>query len=184
MKRFVHFLLRVSPVAVALLLCSCRTPDPKYSANVSRIPDINYSPDKIVGTWADVYISLVQSQTVGSEGKVYYEFRPGGRGLMRQASRNTTTGASLSIEGDFTWKYLGANRWVLNMPPSSEYRVTSSNNLVMGYRPAVAIYVRYFENELYVTPGGSVWVRATRERVTELARRVRSSPPVYIGNRQ
>ena len=184
MKLVTKNLLYSGILLVALLLCSCTTPDPRFVENASKIEDISYPPGKIVGTWAAVYISVVQAQNVDSEGKVYYQIRPGGKGLMRQASKNTSTGESLSLEGDFTWKYLGANRWMINMPPSSEYRITSTSHMSMGYRPAVTFYVRYYNDELYITPGSNVWVRADREHVEELARRVRSAPPSYYGDRQ
>jgi hypothetical protein len=172
----VIYLSRVIVTIFAATLCSCAVPDPMWSANAGRIQDINYPSTQIVGTWATMVISEVTTNTEAPEVKVYYDIKPGGRGHLRQASTNRATGGSMSLEADFTWKYLGSNNWVIVLPPSTDYRITSSNNAQMGYRASVSMNVRYWNGNLYVMPGQQVWVPADADHVAAMAQRMRSQP--------
>lgn len=175
-----HFSLALSAVTAicALLLCSCAATDPKFVMNAPKIPDVNYPPDTILGTWADMFISPIQGPSTVSEGKIYYEIRPNGKGGVRQFTKNARTGHSISLEADIKWKYFGNNKWEIYLPPSSEYRVTSEDGMEMGKRGAVTIYASFYDDELYVLPTRHVWVRADAERVADLSRRLRNTRPL------
>jgi len=179
-------LLKAFVLIYAATLCSCAMPDPKYSANVSRISDIDYPRTKIVGTWADVYVKQIQTSDADAEGKVYYEIYSNGSGTVRQASRNPVTGRSMSIEATFKWHYLGKNKWSIILPPSTQYRVVESSGFEMGYRDSVTMFVRYYNGELYQTPTSHIWVQADSAHVSELSQRIHSNQPplMYIDNQQ
>jgi hypothetical protein len=169
-------LSRLVVAVFATALCSCAVPDPMWSANAGSIQDVNYPSTKIVGTWATMVMSEVTTNTAAPEVKVYYEIRPGGRGHLRQVSTNRATGAGMTLEADFTWKYLGSNKWLITLPPSTEYKITSSNNSQIGYRDSVTMNARYWNGNLYVMPGQQVWVPADAEHVAAMAQRMRGQP--------
>ena len=151
-----------------------------YTHNAARIPNVDYPPSIIIGTWASMGLSAVQTTNISMESKCYYELQPNGRGKLRQANMNRVSGASISMVADITWKYLGGNNWMIILPPSTEYRVVASNNMTMGYRGSVALTARYYNGNVYVTPGNQVWVKADREHVAQLANRLRNQPRVHL----
>ena len=121
----------------------------------------------------------IQMSDFYMDNKVSYEFFPDGTGTLIQTTQNRANRTSLDIEADCKWRYVGPNRWMILLPPSSAYRVLASKGLVMGTRGPVNCFASYFEDELYVEPTRQVWVRTDEARVWELARRLRSQPPVF-----
>ena len=135
----------------------------------------------------------VTSNTAVSEDKSYYDIKPNGKGHVRQIGANPSSGISITMDADFSWKYLGANRWVVTLPPLSEYRVTSANNINLGSRPSYSMTVRYFDGNLYEVAASEiaagetrkVWVPADAEHVGAMAQRLRSQPTlINIDNQQ
>ena len=169
-------------ILLPILLCSCvalAPNDPKYAANRERIQPINYPQNTIVGTWTSMDVVPIQMSDFYMDIKVSYEFLPGGTGTLIQTTQNRANGTSLDIEADCKWRYVGPNRWMIMLPPSSEYRVLASKGMSMGTRGAVNSFASYLEDELYVEPEREVWVRSDQARVSELARRLRSQQPVF-----
>jgi hypothetical protein len=153
-------------------------PDPMFSENVGMIQDTNYPSSKIVGTWATFGASPVQTETVNNEVKIYFDINSNGSGRIRQCSKNLATGHDMSLEANFRWKYLGANRWDIMLPSSNEYKTTDSNLMTKGNIGARTVHVRYYQGNLYEMTGGGVWVPANRENISEMANRRRQEAPV------
>lgn len=155
-----------------------------YSQNAAKIQSVDFPRDKIVGTWASMGMNAFVSPDVAMESKIYYEIRPNGAGTLRQADMNRANGHSISIEAEFTWRYLGKNSWMIRLPASTEYRVIANNQMNMGYRGPITFTVRYFNGNIYMPQGKEVWVPADREHVSELANRFRSQPRVMLNLQQ
>jgi len=173
----------IALVSVAPIFCSCTVQDSAYAAGSSRVADVDFSANHIVGVWAEV--SARPRNPARDETKSYYQFEANGRGVNRQYSLFRATGHSVSMEAPIKWRYLGSNRWQIMLPPSTAYRVIENQGGVsVGYIGARDFIARYSDGKLYciVTigslQGGSVLVRATRENVAEAANRARSEHPV------
>jgi hypothetical protein len=121
-------------------------------------------------------MASVTTNTTPSEQKIYYEIGPNGMGRVRQHTTNPESGLYITIEADFRWKYLGANRWLIMLPPSTAYRVLDANQFSMGYRPAVTFTVRYYDDNLYEEGIPLVLVPADPAHVAALSQRLRSQP--------
>jgi hypothetical protein len=169
---------------LAVTLCSCALEDPMYSQNAARIPNVDFPRDKIAGTWASMGMNAFVTPEIARESKIYYEIRPNGTGTVRQFSLNRPDGHFLTIEAEFTWRYLGKNTWTVRLPASTEYRVISSSQMTMGSRGPVAVTVRYYNGNIYMPQGKEVWVPADREHVSQLANRLRSQPRVMLNLQQ
>ena len=173
-KRFIFVRILLS-FFVTFGITSCVMPDPLYMQNVGRISDIEYPPEKIIGTWAAMSVSPFQTLTQDMESKTYYDLRSGGGGRARQADRNNITGSYISMEASIRWAYLGQNRWKISIPGSSAWRVTSSKNMTKGECAPFGHVVRYLDGRLY-TDKGRVWVKAQPGEVSRMAQRLRSQP--------
>ena len=177
-------------------LCSCVisvSQDPLLKANASKIQDTEYPQDYIVGLW----VEMKEAECMGIESKlkVYYDIRSGGKGTMRQSQRITQWEApskSISLEGEFKWRYLGLNRWEIILPPSSAYRVTDASGYKIGYCESRSFIVRYYDGCLYELPHssrdkhgaakhlGSIFVKATQQNIQEASNMARRNANVVI----
>lgn len=168
-------------IAFAMLLFSCAVQEQLYTSGSSGIPDTNYPADKIAGVWV-----TVNPNKTGDPGKddtkIYYEFMPNNRGKTRQFSTFKANGHSISLEANFSWEYLGSNRWRISLPGITGYKVIENHGVnVGGIKPRTMI-ARYHEDTLFVTGNalgfqvGMVWVRATRENILASLHRARTEP--------
>ena len=189
----IRHLTKVAVAIYAATLCSCAS-DPMYTLNIGKIHDVNYPPDKIVGNWTSMNVEEFTYNGVASEEKSYYDIKPNGRGHLRLVAANPSSGMSISAEAEFSWKYLGANRWVITLPPSSGYRVTSSNNMQLGPRDSASMTVRYLDGNLYEVAGSGdvsasgyaevdprkVWVPTDEEHVPAMVQRLRGGLQIPV----
>ena len=170
--------IRSLALSITLLTSSCVAPDPLYLQNAGRITDANYPANKVVGTWATMFVASIQTTALEREAKVFYKLSAGGGGQVRQVDSNRVTGTKMVLEAPLHWSYQGRNYWRVFLPSSDQYKVTgTTGHWDVGARPAVTVSVRYYEGNLYVTPGGGVWVPATVDSVSAMANRLRSRPP-------
>lgn len=170
-----------------MALVSCAVPDPEFLANARNIQDIEYPKNKIVGTWVHVSIANYRTNNESMEHKHYFEIRPNGRGTTRQVAINKLTGGHLSSQGEFTWGYLGKNKWRISLPGTAEYRTTDSHLMSRDTRtnyPGRDHFVSYYNDELYDFEAKRILVRATAENVAQLAERMRRNTPVFHINTQ
>lgn len=159
-------------------LPSCVMPDPMFSKNARMIQDVNYPATKILGTWASFSSSPIPTETQVIENKTYYEIRSGGRGKLRQSSKNLVTSNFIAMEANLRWEYLGENNWNIMLPATSEYRVTDSRDMTMSSRGSRTLHVRYYQGDLYEMTKHTVLVPANRDSISELANRRRQQAPV------
>ncbi len=176
--KITHHVAFAAIIILSGILPSCTMPDPMFSQNVGMIQDTNYPSSKIVGTWASFSASPFQTETEAREDKAYYQIFTGGRGKIRQSSKNVANGHFIAMEANFRWERLGPNRWRIMLPPSSAYRVTDSRVMTMGSIGARECQVRYYQGSLYEMTTGSVWVPANAENISNLTKRVREQAPV------
>ena len=170
-----------------MALASCTVPDPKFLENARNIQAIDYPKNKIVGTWVNVLIANYQTNDESMEYKHYFDIRPNGRGTIRLVGINKLTGGHLSAEGEFTWGYLGMNKWKISLPGTAEYRTTDSHLMSRDTRtnhPGRDHFVSYYNDELYDFASQSILVRATAGNVAQLAERMRRNTPVFYINTQ
>lgn len=133
------------------VLPSCTIADPEYLAEIDRVTDTNYPPDKIAGVWINFDHNHFAYQAKGDETRVNYMFNPGGTGQTQQFTKFVRTGHSITIQAPLTWTYQGNNRWTVFLPDSSKYRVISkSKQATFGYVAARQFDVRYGNGRLYV----------------------------------
>ncbi len=163
------------------LLVSCAVSDPVFLKNSGKISDTNYPANKIVGTWAHVWVSPVHTSSSANERKLYLNILPNGNGRVRDVSRNLANGGHLSAEAPLTWRYEGKNWWRITLPALSAYRVTDSYRMSLAPgldKKASDVRVRYFEGNLYDFRTKQVFVPANAQSVSELANRMRRETPI------
>lgn len=168
-------------IALVVLLSSCAIQEQLYTSGSSGIPDTNYPAEKIVGTW--VTVNPNKTGDPGKEdSKIYYDFMPNSRGKTRQFSMYKSSGHSISLEANFSWEYLGSNRWRISLPGVAGYKVIENHGVTVGAIKPRTLIARYHDDKLFVTGNalgfqvGMVWVRATRENILESLHRARTEP--------
>ena len=177
--KFSSFTIKLITLScAALTLCSCAVQDPMYAANYSKIKDIEFLPNHIVGVW--VYADTAPKQNPSKEDmKSYTEINLNGRGRVRDYSLWRDNGDFISKEADITWRYLGNNRWEIAYPPSTAYAIIERKNVNVPYSAGYSLIVRYYNGRLYSTKNvgglqyGTIFVRATKENVSELVNTAR-----------
>lgn len=173
-------MLRIVLIVYCSILTGCVTPDPLFLQNAAKVQDVEYSPNKVVGVWTQMYVSPVQSKTFALERKLYFDLAPGGRGRMREVVMNRSTGGKLVGEQSISWKYSGLNRWKVNIPPSSGMEVTEKRNINLEFSrsdPGALVEYRYYGGNLYDFKNRIVLVPADGKNVSQLADRMRRATP-------
>ena len=171
--KFTQFAAGLVIIILSGILPSCKVPDPMFLRNAGNIQGINYPSSMIVGTWVSMSVPPLPSDTLMIEDKSYYDIYPGGRGRVRQSSKNLATGNFIAMEADFTWDYQEANCWRIMMPPSSKYKITDSRAMTMGSMKAREFQVSYYQGDLYEMTTEQIWVIANAENISRLAKRLR-----------
>ncbi len=170
--RLIHHL---QLLLAACLLASCVIQDPEFARTASQIQDIDYPPNKIIGSWFHVEYDPARTNRRDMEYKQSIEFHPGGRGTHYQYAKNLADGRSIELEGDITWSYLGRNHWQVVRPPTSGYRVIRTKGLSIGQGPGVTLDVRYHDGKLYYPRARQIWVPHTENEVRRLLNRMRQA---------
>lgn len=168
-------------VTIMWLLNSCAVEEARYTSTKGDISSTNYSPEKILGLWVTVNPNRT-GDPAKDDTKIYYDIMQGNRGRTRQFSMYKATGHSISLEANFTWEYLGNNRWKISLPGIAGYKVIENHGVNVGDIKPRTLIARYHDDKLYVTGNalgfqvGMVWVRATRENISDSLRRARTEP--------
>ena len=176
-------IMLITLICALLALGSCSVQDPMYAANYPKIKDTDFPPNYIVGVWVYASASPTQDPT-REEAKCYTEIKPNGRGRVREYSLWRDNGDFISKEADVSWRYLGNNRWEITYPPTTAYTIIESKNVKVPYSDGFSLTVRFYDGKLFSTKNigrlqfGTVFVRATKENVSELINRARRQPQV------
>lgn len=169
------------------MLSSCAVEEARHTLNRQNVGNIDYTPDKIVGLWVTVSPNKTGNPSE-DDTKIYYDIKPGNRGRTRQFSMYKATGHHISMEAQFSWKYLGQNRWQISLPGIEGYKITENKGVNVGTIAPRMLIASYHSDELMVSGSinginvGMVWVRANEQNIKESLRRARlENPNIILG---